>query len=146
VIAPAARALLDEAKSLQMATIGRDGWPQLSTLWFGWLEDRMVAWTLKASPKAKNLARDNRVGCLVDLGADYAEIRGVSMRGRVELVHGPEALRPIAQAIFTRNFPADGQPDIEALLAADRRVGLVFDFDRVFHWDGRGSGRTLPAP
>jgi general stress protein 26 len=146
MIAEPARSLLDEAKSLQVATIGRDGWPQQSTLWFGWVDGDMVAWTLKTSPKAQNMRRDRRVSGLVDLGTDYGEIRGVSLRGTVELVEDPTRLTEIARAIFTRNFPPDEQPDVDALVGAGRRVGLVFSFDRVFHWDSRGTGRRAPQP
>lgn len=143
---PATAGILDEAKSLQIATIGRDGTPHMSTLWFGWLDGDIVAWTVRASQKGVNIIRDPRVACLVELGTDYSEIRGVSMRGTAEVVEDPARLLPIATSIFTRNFPADGQPDIQALVDGGRRIGIVFHFDKVATWDSRGTGRTLPAP
>jgi PPOX class probable F420-dependent enzyme len=141
-----AKALIDDAKSLQLATIDADGSPHLSTLWFGWLDGEIVAWTMRDSHKARNLRRNPRVACLVDAGTGYGELRGVSMRGRVELTDDPDRLRAIATAVFQRNYPPEEQPDVEAMVAAGRRVGMIMHVERSFSWDARGSGRRLPQP
>ena len=36
-------AFVEEQKSLQVATIGRDGMPHLTTLWFGMVDGRIVS-------------------------------------------------------------------------------------------------------
>ena len=46
---------IDEQKSLQVATINRDGTPHLSTLWFDVFEGDIVFETFTKSQKIKNL-------------------------------------------------------------------------------------------
>ena len=41
-------------------------------------EGRIAFWTYASSQKIKNLERDDRITCLVEDGADYFELRGVS--------------------------------------------------------------------
>ena len=71
---------------VQVATVGPDGAPHLTTLFYV-LEDGMLAfWTYGRSQKVVNLRRDPRITCLVEDGTDYAELRGVSIQGTARLV------------------------------------------------------------
>lgn len=139
------RAAIAAARSLQLATIDEDGTPHLSTLWFGLLDGDVVAWTPQDSHKARNLRRDPRVACLVEAGDRYTDIRGVSIKGRVELVDSPDELTSIATAIFERNFPPGERPDPAALVAGGRRVGLVLYIDSAASWDHRKLERSGPS-
>ena len=66
---------------VQVATIGPDGAPHLTTLFYVLDEGRIAFWTYGSSQKVKNLRRDPRITCLVEDGDDYFELRGVSITG-----------------------------------------------------------------
>ena len=55
-------AFMDERKSLQVATINKDGSPHLTTLWFAVIDGAIVFETFKKSQKIVNLERDPRRG------------------------------------------------------------------------------------
>ena len=66
---------------VQVATIGPDGTPHLTTLFYVVEDGRLAFWTYGASQKVVNLRRDPRITCLVEGGEDYFELRGVSIQG-----------------------------------------------------------------
>src|SRR5579864_214987 len=79
------RAFLEEQRTLQVATIGKDGWPHLVAMWYVLIDDQLVFWTYAKSQKAVNLRRDARLTCLVESGVRYDELRGVQIKGRATL-------------------------------------------------------------
>ena len=72
---------LEDNLKVQVASIGRDGTPHLTTLFYVVLDGRIAFWTYGRSQKVRNLERDDRVSCLVEDGTDYFELRGVSVTG-----------------------------------------------------------------
>jgi len=77
---------LEGQRTCRVATIGADGGPHNSALWFVW--DGAALWlnTIVKSQRWTNLQRDPRVSVLVDDGEDYFELRGLELIGRVEQV------------------------------------------------------------
>ena len=71
---------------VQIATIGPDGAPHLTTLFYVVEQGRIAFWTYGASQKVVNLRRDPRITCLVEDGEDYFELRGVTIQGKARLV------------------------------------------------------------
>src|SRR6478672_890943 len=90
---------LEENVKVQVASIGRDGTPHLTTLFYVVLDGRLAFWTYARSQKIRNLERDPRLSCLVEDGADYFELRGVSMTGRAEIVREADRIREIGSAV-----------------------------------------------
>ena len=86
------RKFIEEQKSLQVATLNRDGSPHLTTLWFAIVDDDIVFETFTKSQKIRNLERDPRITVLLEDGTDYVELRGVSISGRAELHKDPEVV------------------------------------------------------
>ena len=72
-------ALLAGSHKLQLATINRDGTPHLVTMFYVMLDGQIAFWTYRSAQKARNLARDPRVTCLVEAGEEYFELRGVQV-------------------------------------------------------------------
>lgn len=129
-------------KSLQLATLNPDGSPHLATMWFGVVDGEIVMWTRRTSVKARNLRHDPRVACLVDSGEDYRSLKGLSVRGRAELVEDDAGLLRVGEAIITRNFPESDRPDFRAMALSGARVGIVVHAEHWASWDF--SGRTAP--
>src|SRR6201996_3955503 len=95
-------AFLEQSMKVQVATVGPDGAPHLSTLFYVMQDGVMAFWTYRSSQKIKNLERDPRITCLVEDGEDYFELRGVSVPGTAELVRDEPGIRKIGTAVAQR--------------------------------------------
>jgi PPOX class probable F420-dependent enzyme len=129
--------LADNMK-VQIATIGPDGTPHLTTLFYV-LEDGMLAfWTYGRSQKVVNLRRDPRITCLVEDGEDYFELRGVSIQGKARLVENYDDIRALGSRV-ARRMAGDmdlgdfGDEIVEK--QARKRVGIVVEPVKVASWD-----------
>lgn len=79
-------AYLREARTCRLATVGADGAPHVSALWFVWDGEAMWLNSVVKSQRWVNVQRDPRVSALVDGGHDYMELHGLELIGRVEQV------------------------------------------------------------
>src|SRR5689334_15467999 len=94
-----AAAVLDAARKVQLATINPDGTPHLVTMYYVMLGGQITFWTYRTSQKARNLARDPRVTCLVESGEQYFDLRGVQVQGTVRCIEDPAEVRAIGRRI-----------------------------------------------
>lgn len=141
-------AFLAEQTKVQVATVGPDGAPHLTTLFYA-LDDagRITFWTYAASQKIANLRRDPRVSALVETGEDYFELRGASIRGIARLVEEYDEIRALGARVLAR---MSGGADLGELGAdildkqASKRVGVVIEPEKVASWDHRKMS-TLPG-
>ena len=93
------RDFLAASMKVQVASIGPDGTPHLTTLFYVLDEGRIAFWTYASSQKVKNLERDARISCLVETGTDYFELAGVSIQGEAEIVRDEDRIREIGTAV-----------------------------------------------
>jgi len=145
--------LADNMK-VQIATIGPDGTPHLTTLFYV-LEDGMVAfWTYGRSQKVVNLRRDPRITCLIEDGEDYFELRGVTIQGKARLVEEYDDIRALGARVAKRmagdvDLGDFGDEIVEK--QARKRVGIVVEPIKVASWDHHkmagppGSNKTEEA-
>jgi len=131
--------LIEERRSLQVATLNRDGSPHLTTLWFAVVDGKIVFETYTKSQKIVNLERDPRIAVLVEAGTGYDELRGVSIRGTAEIVKDPERVHVIAGAVMGRNHPGVPKDEVEALARrmAAKRSGVIVHPAKIVSWDHR---------
>ena len=145
---------LAENMKVQVATIGPDGSPHLTTLFYV-VEDGMIAfWTYARSQKVVNLRRDPRITCLVEDGEDYFELRGVSIQGRARLVEEYDDIRTLGAKVAKRmagdvDLGDFGDEIVEK--QARKRVGIIVEPIKVASWDHHkmagppGSNKTEEA-
>ena len=135
--------LLADNLKVQVASIGPDGTPHLSTLFYIVRDGRIAFWTYAKSQKIVNLERDPRVSALVEDGVDYFELRGVSITGRAEIVRDYDAIYSIGAEVATRMVAAEsfealgdlGRETVEK--QARKRVAVIVHPDKVASWDHR---------
>jgi PPOX class probable F420-dependent enzyme len=144
--------LLDEQRTLTLATIGPDGMPHLAAMWFvreGSGEDMTVLmWTYGSSQKARNLVRDPRASLMAEGGDAYDQLRGVCLDCHVELMEGEDAVFEIGQTLHRKYLAPGSTTDSDAEQAvlaglraqAKKRVGMRFHVDRARSWDHRKLG------
>lgn len=137
----------------QVATIGPDGAPHLTTLFYVVDEGRIAFWTYGASQKVRNLRRDPRISVLVEDGEDYSELRGVSIRGTARIVEDHDEVRALGTRVTGRMARGTDLGDLGEEIVdrqARKRVGVVVDPLKVASWDhrkmtgppGSGGGET----
>ena len=144
-------AFLAERMKVQVATVGPDGAPHLTTLFYVMLDGRIAFWTYGSSQKVVNLRRDPRITCLVEDGDDYFELRGVSIRGRAVLLEEYDDVRALGRQVAARMahgqvLDAEGERLLGDLVDAQarKRVGVVVEPEHVASWDHRKLG-SLPG-
>ena len=135
--------MLAAARRMQLATINPDGTPHLVTMFYVMRAGHIAFWTYRASQKARNLARDPRLTCLVEDGEDYFELRGVQVNGIVRSFTDPETVAEIGRSIAGQVAgSADAPVDDYVERAARKRVAYVVEPRRLVTWDHR---KLLPA-
>jgi PPOX class probable F420-dependent enzyme len=128
--------LLAGSHKLQLATINRDGTPHLVTMFYVMLDGQIAFWTYRSSQKARNLARDPRVTCLVETGEEYFELRGVQVVGLARCIEDPARVLDIGRrvATVTTGMAADVLDEYTEKTAR-KRLGYVVEPQRVISWD-----------
>ena len=102
--------LLDAHRIMTIATLRPDGWPQATTV--GYVNEGLVLYFLcgRASQKAANLARDDRVSLTIDHDTpDIMRITGLSMAARATLVRDRSEAERIL-ALLPGKYPEQATP------------------------------------
>ncbi len=130
---------IDSQKTVQLATIGRDGAPHVVPLWFAVDDGAIVLETFTKSQKVKNLERDARATVLFEDGEVYNELRGASITGKVELVRDVDRVHDLHMLVLRRNTPEIPEEALEAAVRsmAHKKTALLIRpaESRVASWD-----------
>jgi hypothetical protein len=114
---------LASLRTCRVGTVGADGTPHVSALWFVWDGSALWLYSIIKSQRWVNLERDPRVSAVVDTGDGYFELRGVEFLGEVE---------------FVGERPRTGEPnpDLEPpeRLFADKYAGGTMGYDGRHGW------------
>jgi Pyridoxamine 5'-phosphate oxidase len=136
--------LLATCRKVQLATISPDGYPHLVTMYYTLVGGRIAFWTYRTSQKAMNLARDPRIGCLVETGEAYFDLRGALIQGVAETITDPDAVYRIGLAVgaVVSGGHADSAPPTPddainsyVASAARKRYAYIVEPRRVISWD-----------
>jgi PPOX class probable F420-dependent enzyme len=129
------------------ATIGPDGSPHATALWFVW--DGTYAWlySITRAQRWADLQRDPRIALLVEAGDDYFELRGAEIRGRVEIV-GPvprtgDDADAVAEEVLAepeRRWAAKYQGGASTMVHDGAHAWLRLVPEKISSWDFRKIG------
>lgn len=128
---------IESQKTIQVATINKDGTPHLMPLWFAIEDGRIVLETFTKSQKVKNLERDDRISILFEDGDRYEKLRGVSIKGRVELVRDVERVHALHMKVLLRNTPQIPEEVLDKASAAmaPKKTAILVTAERFITWD-----------
>jgi PPOX class probable F420-dependent enzyme len=136
------RKFLAEAQTIIINSNGPGGYPHPMPMWFGVEDDgAVVMTTFTKSQKIKNIERDPRVSLLVESGKVYAELRGVVLYGKAELVREKEQILDILAKVGAKSAGGAGNaPNPEALrkglmATVPKRTGIRVRPERIVSWD-----------
>jgi nitroimidazol reductase NimA-like FMN-containing flavoprotein (pyridoxamine 5'-phosphate oxidase superfamily) len=89
--------------------------------------------------KVVNVRRNPKVALMVETGDSYAELRGVMIRGRCEILEGEDALKAAFEGrAEAQSRPSPVQPGAQA--SAPKRVVLKIVPEKAISWDHRKLG------
>jgi PPOX class probable F420-dependent enzyme len=125
---------------VQVATVGPDGSPHLTTLFYVMVDGQMFFWTYGRSQKIQNLRRDPRVTCLVEDGTDYFELRGATIFGKARLIEDYDELVDLGGRVAKVMAHGEDLGELGDQIVAQqarKRVGVIVEPDRIATWDHR---------
>jgi general stress protein 26 len=130
--------LLASQHKVQLATNGHDGFPHLVTMYYALVDGLITFWTYRSSQKALNLERDPRISCLVEVGEQYFDLKGVLIQGTARRIEDPAVVVEVGRRI-TAVF-SEPMADADAMTAyvahaARKRFGYAVEPARVISWD-----------
>ena len=133
-------AFLDSRKTLIIVGNGRNGYPHAMPMWFARAEDGgLCCTTFAKSQKVLNWKRDPKATLLVESGEEYAELKGVMIEARCEVVDDGDAVRDTLVAVNSRGrgLNAEQKARLRESVggAASKRVVLKFTPERYVAWD-----------
>ena len=128
---------IETQKSVQVATLNKDGSPHLTTLWFAIQDGRIVLETFTKSQKVVNLTRDPRIALLFEDGHVYNELRGVSINAHAQLVGDVESVHRLHMAVLLRNTPEVPEDVLDKVSAgmAAKKTAILIAPEKVMSWD-----------
>jgi PPOX class probable F420-dependent enzyme len=131
---------LDDQRVINVSTLGRDGWPHVTALWYVMRDSEPWIYTYAKSQKVRNLERDPRATLLVESGEQYQELRGVMLKTSAELHSDLDTVAEVAEELFSRYQGAEAGPIDDATRAAlrtqaSKRVAVQFHVKEIATWD-----------
>jgi PPOX class probable F420-dependent enzyme len=124
-----------------LATIGSDGQPHLTAMWYGVVDGEIWLETKAKSQKAVNIKRDPRVSFMIEDGDTYDSLRGVSFEGIAEIVDEPDAIFRVGVSVwerYTGPYTEEVKPAVDMMM--NKRVAVRIVAQRTRSWDHRKLG------
>jgi len=136
-------AFIDRGHTLIVASVGRDGMPHVSPMWYVVDGGRVVFRSFTKSQKITNLRRDPRITLLIETGEKYAELQGLMIKGRAILIDDPVYTLGIYGRLAAKYAMVGSEPVLlegEALEAAfgrhaSKNTSVMVEPDRIVTWD-----------
>jgi len=129
-------AMLDAARTAILVTIGPDGVPDPTAMWFV-VDDNghVVMRTYAKSQKVRNLERDPRVAVLIEDGETYDTLRGLQLTGRITLSRDVEEVLDVVEGLARKYQGVDGLDRDSLRDYAGKQAVLRLDVERRVSWD-----------
>jgi PPOX class probable F420-dependent enzyme len=127
----------DEERTLQVASINKDGTPHLVAMWFARYDGNLAFWTYGKSQKVLNVQRDPRLTVMLESGDKYEELKGVTIYGRARVVDDLDEVLRFGESVYERYWgPIDNDMVREGVRTMGaKRVVIVVEPDKVVSWD-----------
>jgi nitroimidazol reductase NimA-like FMN-containing flavoprotein (pyridoxamine 5'-phosphate oxidase superfamily) len=129
-----------------LATLDDDGDIHLLPMWFLRVGNDICIPTSNHTHKYRNLRARPRASVMIDVSRAGLDLKGVLIRGRVELVSGEEA-RQINRSIHLKYVTPEGlsNANVSAYLSKGDDVTVKIHMDHLISWNLAGSkaGKAL---
>jgi len=95
---------LRSQKILRLATIGKSKMLHIVPVWYRYNKKRIHIGTNTRTRKARNIKKNKRVSCCIDVGINAPEIYGVMIQGNANLILENNKVKRLAKKILLRYF------------------------------------------
>ncbi|MCA9826914.1 MAG: pyridoxamine 5'-phosphate oxidase family protein [Nitrosopumilus sp.] len=95
---------LRSQKILRLATIGKSKMLHIVPVWYRYSKKRIHIGTNTRTRKARNIKKNKRVSCCIDVGINAPEIYGVMIQGNANLILENNKVKRLAKKILLRYF------------------------------------------
>jgi nitroimidazol reductase NimA-like FMN-containing flavoprotein (pyridoxamine 5'-phosphate oxidase superfamily) len=138
--------LLSMTLIANLATLDDDGGIHLLPMWFLRVDKDICIPTSRYTHKYRNLREKPSASVMIDVSGAGLNLKGVLIRGRVELVEGEEARR-INRSIHLKYVTPEAlsDPSVASYLSEGDDVTLKVHIDNLISWNLAGSkaGKAL---
>jgi PPOX class probable F420-dependent enzyme len=132
-------AFFRERTKAALATIDKDGYPHVVAMNYFARDGAFYMTSYGKAQKVVNVRRNPKVALMMEAGDDYAELRGVMIRGHCEILEDEVTVRATFEArAEAQANPSPVQPGARA--SAPKRVVLKLVPEKVVSWDHRKLG------
>ena len=133
-------AFLEEPHSAGLVSIGEDGYPHATAMFYVVRAGLMTFATYARSQKVRNLERNPKAAVLVETGHDYSELRGVLIQGDADLRRAPDLAGDVMIELASRYWGFDPETASDDAIEMIRERGskrtvVVINPVRVVSWD-----------
>ena len=137
---------LSSERTCRVATVGADGRPHVAPLWFVWDGRHLWLNSIVRSQRWTDLTRDPRVAVVVDAATAYAELRGVEISGRAEVVGAvPRGSEPDPALAEPERRYARKYSGSDTFIADGRHAWLRITPEKLVSWDFRKLNAPRPS-
>src|SRR6201995_5745136 len=133
--------IVTSSRTGTLATIGADGQPHLTAMWYGVVDGEIWLETKAKSPEAGNRVREPRGSLMIEDAATYDPLPGVSFEGVAEIVDDPHAIFRVGVSVwerYTGPYTDEMKPAVDMMM--NKRVAVRIVTQRSRSWDHRKLG------
>jgi len=128
-----------EHRKAALATLDQGGFPHLVAMNYFVKDGAFYMTSYGKAQKVVNIRRNPKVALMIESGDAYAELRGVMVRGRCEIIEGADAVRAAFAAMAETRGRTYERPR-GSVDSAPKRVVLKIIPHKVTSWDHRKLG------
>ncbi len=129
-------AFLAQSRTIILSTIDGRGYPHSVAMWFALIDGLVHMTSFRKAQKVVNLRRNAKVSLLAESGTEYAELRGLMIRGMGEIVDDVDLCTEILGRIQVKHGASNDTSMREVLRRqAAKRVAIRVRPERVATWD-----------
>lgn len=134
---------LSAGHTLQVATVGADGFPHVAPMWFVIEDGKVVFRSFTKSQKIVNLKRNPSLTVLVETGRSYDELQGVMIKGTANLVTDRQFVLNMYGRLASKYEMIGGarieltEDDLETAFGrfADKNTAVIVEPAKIITWD-----------
>ena len=101
---------LAKGQNCSLATVDRDGYPHVVAMAYAVDNGDIVMTSFAKAQKIINLKRNPRTAVMVESGKAYHSLKGVMVRGRAEIIEGPDEVLKVLGQVSRRMGQTNGSP------------------------------------
>lgn len=115
----------------RLATIGKDGYPNVHPLWFLYQNEEIIISTGKDTTKTKNIKANPNVGIIIDT-VEETGLKAVIFRGKADLID--DETKETTKKVLLKYLGTEDDPMFQMLINMPRTI-IKIKPEKIVSWD-----------